>query len=68
MGTVHTSDMAPASSADGAVRALFDHAKGRDFKGAFRYVAPSSNIDEQTFARDLGAATAACVPTRTCRT
>ncbi len=54
MGTVHTSDMAPATSPDGAVRALYEHAKGRDFKGAYRYVAASSNTDEPTFVRDLG--------------
>lgn len=53
-GTVHPSDMAPAKSPDGAVRALYDHAKGRDFRGAYQYVAPSSNTDEQAFVRDLG--------------
>lgn len=53
-GTVHTSDVAPAKSPDGAVRALYEHARGRDFKGGFRYVSASSNIDEQAFARDLG--------------
>jgi len=53
-GTVHTSDVAPAKSPDGAVRALYEHAKGHDYKGAFRYVASSSNTDEQSFVRDLG--------------
>jgi hypothetical protein len=52
--TVHTSDVAPAKSPDGAVNALYEHAKTRDLKGAFRYVAASSNTDEQAFARDLG--------------
>ncbi len=53
-GTVHPSDLAPAKSPDGAVRALYEHAKGRDFKGAYQYVAPSSNTDEQSFVRDMG--------------
>lgn len=53
-GTVHPSAFAPAKSPDGAVRALFEHAKTRDFKGAYRYVSPSSNTDEQTFIRDMG--------------
>jgi hypothetical protein len=52
-GTVHTSDVAPAKSPDGAVRALYEHAKEHDFKGAYRYVAGSSNTDEQSFIRDL---------------
>jgi len=54
MGTVHPSDMAPAKSPDGAVRALYEHAKTRDFKGAFKYVSASSNTDEQAFVRDMG--------------
>jgi hypothetical protein len=53
-GTVHTSDVAPAKTPDGAVRALYEHAKGRDFRGAYRYVSPSSNTDEVTFVRDMG--------------
>lgn len=52
-GTVHPSDVAPATSPDGAVQALYGHAKNHDFKGAYRYVAPSSNTDEQAFAKDL---------------
>ncbi len=53
-GTVRTNEGAAASTPDGAVRALYEHAKGRDFKGAYRYVSPSSNTDEQAFVRDLG--------------
>jgi hypothetical protein len=52
-GTVHPSDVGPAKSPDGAVQALFTHAKNRDFKGAYNYVAGSSNTDEQSFVRDL---------------
>ncbi len=52
-GTVHPSDVAPATSPDGAVQALYNHAKNRDFKGAYNYVAASSNTDEQAFIKDL---------------
>lgn len=52
-GTVRPSDVAPATSPDGAVHALYDHAKNRDFKGAFRYVAASGDAEEQAFIRDL---------------
>jgi hypothetical protein len=53
-GTVHPSSLAPAKTPDGAVRALYEHAKGRDFKGSYLYVSPTSNTDEQSFIRDLG--------------
>ncbi|ABF43606.1 hypothetical protein Acid345_4606 [Candidatus Koribacter versatilis Ellin345] len=53
-GTVHPSDIAPATTPDGAVQALFGHAKNRDFKGAYNYVAASSNTDEPSFVKDLG--------------
>jgi hypothetical protein len=53
-GTVHPSNLAAAKTPDGAVRALYEHAKGRDFKGSYQYVSPSSNTDEQSFIRDLG--------------
>jgi hypothetical protein len=52
-GTAHPSDVAPATSPDGAVQALYRHAKNHDFKGAYNYVAASSNTDEQSFAKDL---------------
>lgn len=51
--TVHPDELAPAKSPDGAVQALYLHAKNRDFKGAYQYVAPSSNTDEQSFIKDL---------------
>jgi hypothetical protein len=53
-GTVHTGGEGAAKSPDGAVRALYEHAKGRDFKSAYQYVSPSSNTDEQAFVRDMG--------------
>src|SRR4051812_31257959 len=52
-GTVHPSDVAPATSPDGAVQALYSHARNRDFKGAYNYVAASSNTDEPAFTKDL---------------
>ena len=53
MATIRPDSLSPATSPDGAVRALFDHVKSRDFKGAFAYVAHSGDTDEQAFARDL---------------
>ncbi len=53
MGTVHSSELKPASTPEGAVQSLLNHAKGRDFRGAFSYVSPASKTDEQDFARDL---------------
>ncbi len=45
--------MSPAKSPDGAVQSLLAHAKAHDYKGAYSYVAQSSDNDEQAFARDL---------------
>jgi len=53
MATMQSNSLSPATSPDGAVRALFDHVKARDYKGAFAYVAQSGDMDEQAFARDL---------------
>lgn len=53
-GTVRPNDTAQTKTPDGAVRALYEHAKGRDFKAAYKFVAPSSNTDEQAFVRDIG--------------
>lgn len=53
MATIQPSQLSPATSPDGAVRAVFDHVKARDYKGAFAYVANSGDADEQAFARDL---------------
>jgi hypothetical protein len=53
MATVHSNALAPATTPAGAVQQLLDHAKGRDFQGAYSYVAKSSNTDEQSFAKDL---------------
>ena len=53
MATIQPNSLSPATSPDGAVRALFGHVKAHDFKGAFAYVAKSGDTDEQSFARDL---------------
>jgi len=53
MATIQPNSLRPATSPDGAVRALFDHVKSRDFKGGFAYVAESGDTNEQDFARDL---------------
>jgi len=43
-----------ADSPEAAVRSLYDHVRGRDFNGAFRYVASVSNTDEKAFTQDVG--------------
>jgi len=52
-GSVHASKSAQASSPEGAVQAMFDDVKARDWQGAYSYVAPSSNVDQGAFTRDL---------------
>lgn len=52
-GTVHGSKTAPASTPEGAVQSMFANAKGHDWNGAYSYVAPSSNVDQGGFIRDL---------------
>jgi hypothetical protein len=51
-GSVRTSAAKP-DTPDGAVKALFNQAKARDWKGAFEYVANASNISEPDFEGDL---------------
>jgi hypothetical protein len=53
MATVHTSELKPATTPEGAVQSLLSRAKGKDFAGAYNYVSPSSNTDQQSFAKDL---------------
>lgn len=52
-GTVHKSSTAPAPTAEGAVQAMFANVKSHNLKGAFSYVAPSSNADFRSFQLDL---------------
>jgi hypothetical protein len=53
VGAVHKSSTAPASSPEGAVQSMFDDVKAHDWKAAYSYVAPSSNVDLVNFQRDL---------------
>ena len=53
MATIQTDQLTPARTPDSAVLSLFDHVRARDYKGAFAYVANSSDTDEQAFERDL---------------
>lgn len=52
-GTVHGSATAPASTPEGAVQSMFANVKGHNLKGAYSYVAASSNADYRSFERDL---------------
>jgi hypothetical protein len=52
-GTVHKSSTAPASTPEGAVQSMFSNAQSHNWKGAYSYVAPSSNVDQDGFIRDL---------------
>lgn len=52
-GTVHKSTTAPASTPEGAVQSMFANAQSHNWKGAYSYVAPASNVDEGNFTRDL---------------
>ena len=51
--TIHTSELAPAKTPEGAVQALLSRAKNGDYAGAYLYVSKSSNTEQQAFARDL---------------
>ncbi len=53
MATVHSNELKPATTPEGAVQGLLDHAQSRDFAGAFNYVSKSSNTDQQSFAKDF---------------
>lgn len=52
-GTIRPSELAPATTPEGAVQALLSRAKTNDYPGAFTYVSKASNTDQQSFARDL---------------
>lgn len=53
MATVHTTELKPATTPEGAVQSLLAHARSRDFRGAFNYVSRNSDTDQQSFAREL---------------
>jgi hypothetical protein len=52
-GTVRKSSTAPASTPESAVQSMFSNVKSHDWKGAYSYVAASSNVDQGGFTRDL---------------
>lgn len=52
-GTVRTSSTAPASTPEGAVQSMFANVKAHNWNSAYSYVAPSSNVDLESFRRDL---------------
>lgn len=51
--TVQPSEFNAASAPDQAVQSLFGAVKNHDWKRAYSYVAPASNIDESSFISDL---------------
>jgi hypothetical protein len=52
-GSVHKSSTAPASTPERAVQSMFDNVRARDFKAAYTFVLPASNVDFEDFQRDL---------------
>lgn len=53
VGAIHKSSTAPASSPEGAVQSVFEGVKAHNWRAAYSYVAPSSNVDLSNFQRDL---------------
>lgn len=53
LGAIHPSATAPASTPEGAVQDMFMNVQGHDWKSAYSYIAPSSNVDLPAFTRDL---------------
>lgn len=51
--SIKPSKLAPAATPQKAVQSLFESVKNRDWKRAYDFVSPSSNIDQGSFYRDL---------------
>ncbi|PSH04862.1 MAG: hypothetical protein CXZ00_05725 [Acidobacteria bacterium] len=51
--TIHSSSLVPATTPEGAVRALLNQVKARDAVGAYQYVATASNTAPDDFKRDV---------------
>lgn len=51
--SIRPNELAPATTPEGAVQSLLQHARNKDFNGAYSYVAKASNTDQQAFAKDL---------------
>jgi hypothetical protein len=52
-GTLHSSKLLPARSPQAAVQSLYDQVEHHNYSAAYSYVAPSSNVDQNAFYRDL---------------
>ena len=52
-GSIKPSKLAPAASPEKAVQSLFESVKNRDWRRAYEFVSPASNIDQGVFYRDL---------------
>ncbi len=53
VATIHPNQLLPARSPQSAVQSLLAHVQSRDYKGAYSYVAKSSDDGEREFAKDL---------------
>src|SRR5258707_15255254 len=53
VGTVHGSKTAPSSTPEGAKQSTFGNAKAHDWKAAYSYIAPGSDVDMNSLQRDL---------------
>jgi hypothetical protein len=53
VATIGSGRLIRATTPQGAVEQLFTHVRNRDYKGAYSYVAPASNVDLTAFTRDL---------------
>lgn len=53
MASIGSGRLIRATTPQGAVEQLFAHVRNRDYKGAYSYVAPASNVDLTAFTRDL---------------
>jgi hypothetical protein len=52
-GTAGSGRLIRATTPQGAVEQLFARVRGRDYRGAYSYVAPASNVELTAFVRDL---------------
>lgn len=53
MATIHSNQLKPATTPEGAVQSLLQRAQGHDFNSAFNYVSQKSSTNEQDFAKDF---------------
>lgn len=53
IGTFRPSQLTPAQTPQAAVESMYKQVSAKNWNAAYRYVAPSSNVDENTFIGDL---------------